>query len=83
MQIASRPHLHILEFDPDTAKVQAECPLCGDKRTLEAIDFNALHNWVTGGSLIQRAFPNLSASDREALQTGICDDCWDTMGGDA
>lgn len=83
MQITSRPHLTILEFNPDTCTLVSTCPLCSEKRTLNDVDFNALHNWVTGGNLIQVAFPNMSASEREALQTGICDSCWDIMGGDA
>lgn len=83
MQIRQRPHLTVLEYTNDTINVSAECPLCGDERTIEAIDFNALHNWVTGGSLIQVAFPDLDASTREALMTGTCDECWDILGGDA
>lgn len=80
MQITTRPHLTILEFDPDVAILRSTCPMCGHDRVLEPVDFNSLHNWAIGGTLIQRAFPDLNASDREALMTGICDTCWQEMG---
>ena len=31
------------------------------------------------GAMAQDAFPELSASQREALITGICDECWNKM----
>jgi hypothetical protein len=34
-------------------------------------------NWITGGPLIQNAFPNTSAADREVLMTGSHAKCWD------
>lgn len=83
MVITQRPHLCVLEYTNDTINVSAECPLCGDTRELETLDFSALHSWLTGGTLIQVAFPNLNASTREALMTGMCDDCWETLGDDA
>ncbi len=79
MQIATKPHLSIAEFDPDTAELDVTCPFCDSKRQL-TVDFNSLHDWVTGGRLIQVAFPELSPSDREALVSGVCDTCWDKMG---
>jgi hypothetical protein len=35
-----------------------------------------------GGELIQNAMPNLSASDREFIKTGITDEEWDAAFGD-
>jgi hypothetical protein len=75
MQITEKPHLSIVEFDPDVARLEVTCPSCDSKRTL-SVDFNSLHHWVTGSVLVQRAFPDLSDTDREALITGICDTCW-------
>lgn len=75
MQIVDKPHLSIAEFNPDVATLVATCPSCNNKRTLK-VDFNSLHNWVMGSVLVQRAFPDLSDTDREALITGICDTCW-------
>lgn len=82
MYVAYKPHLEILQWDMDWAHLRSTCPSCGDKRNLEPVDFNSLHDWVTGGRLIQAAFPELDASTREALLTGICDTCWDKMGDD-
>lgn len=82
MQIAYKPHLEILEWDPDYAILRSTCPSCGHHRDLEPVDFSSLHDWVMGGRLIQSAFPELDASTREALMTGICDTCWQEMGGD-
>jgi hypothetical protein len=31
------------------------------------------------GELAQRAFPELTAGQREAIMTGTCDPCWDQM----
>jgi hypothetical protein len=36
--------------------------------------------WM-GGALVQRAFPNMSADDRELLISGTCGVCWDDMFG--
>jgi len=38
-------------------------------------------NWENG-ELIQKAFPELSADDRELLLTGICSKCWNEIFGD-
>ena len=35
-----------------------------------------------GGELIQNAMPNLSASDREFIKTGITDEEWDAACGE-
>jgi hypothetical protein len=36
-------------------------------------------NKYNNGALIQDAFPNLNASQREFLKTGLTDDDWDNM----
>lgn len=58
-------------------RVGGTCPYCHTSRT---IPVNRLdwEEWKTGRKLIQAAFPDMSASDRELLLTGICDPCWDT-----
>lgn len=62
-----------------TMKLICSCPICGDTKEIEVFkkDFIAWDN----GALIQRAFPYLSANDRERLSTGICPTCWDEMFG--
>lgn len=54
--------------------IECVCPFCGKKRvvTVNSEDYDKWEN----GELVQIAFPYLSASDREALITGICDECW-------
>jgi hypothetical protein len=58
------------------------CPLCGKTSTLE--DINPMHYQAwQGGMLIQRAFPELNADERELLITGTHPACWDKItGGD-
>ena len=55
-------------------KIETVCLFCGKKQivTVNSEDYDKWEN----GELIQKAFPYLSASDREALITGICDECW-------
>jgi Na+-transporting NADH:ubiquinone oxidoreductase subunit NqrF len=49
----------------------------GDMRTLEMdITEEQVAAW-RGGTLIQKAFPTLSADEREFLLTGAWDDEWD------
>lgn len=57
------------------------CPHCGMSGEIEAAADEYLA-WVTG-TLIQRAFPTMSADEREMLMTGIHPKCWDEIfGGD-
>ena len=50
------------------------CPFCGKKQivTVKSEDYDKWEN----GELVQIAFPYLTPSEREALITGICDDCF-------
>ena len=54
-------------------RIIKKCPFC---RTQNSVDVSAVGfiRWRMG-ELIQRAMPELSASQREILMTGICDDC--------
>ena len=40
------------------------------------ITYDQYYAWYTEGELIQNAMPNLSASDREFIMTGMTDDEW-------
>ena len=53
------------------------CPFCGKAHEIAVIEMDYL-DWQDG-KLAQDAFPYLSASDREMLITGICEDCWNGM----
>lgn len=54
------------------------CPFCGALNTVE-VDEAAYRSYINEGKLIQDAFPDMSADDREIIKTGICPKCWDDM----
>jgi hypothetical protein len=54
--------------------IETTCPICQSNHDV-VVEVAALHKWQSG-ALIQDAFPMLSASERELLITGICDNCW-------
>ena len=55
------------------------CPFCHKAHEVAVNEMDYL-DWQDG-KLAQDAFPYLSASDREMLITGICEDCWNGMFG--
>ena len=57
----------------------AHCRICGENKELKVnqVDYAS---WQSG-TLIQRAFPYLSADDRELLISQTCGSCWDKMFG--
>ena len=57
--------------------VKKACPLCRKQQSV-FVKKEQLEKWENG-MLIQTAFPELSVSQRELLQTGTCDACWDNM----
>lgn len=54
--------------------VEKLCPYCGKTGTLEISNEKAYESWQNG-TLIQRAFPELSAEEREFIITGLCPEC--------
>ncbi len=57
------------------------CPFCGGFHFVNVFE-NAL-NLYEDGALIQDAFPNLSATEREQIISGICPQCQESIfGGD-
>lgn len=56
------------------------CPGCGGTEDLD-VDADGYFAWLEG-ELIQRAFPTMSADDRERLITGFCPPCWAHMFGE-
>lgn len=59
--------------------VITQCPFCGHAHEVEV---NEMDYWDwQDGELAQRAFPYLSADEREMLISGICPTCWDKMFG--
>ena len=59
--------------------IVTRCPFCG-KAQFIAVNEADYWDWQEG-ELAQNAFPYLSADDREALISGICRDCWESMFG--
>lgn len=58
-------------------KVQGKpCPGCGKQETL-TVTREGLVAWRDQNAMIQEAFPDLSADQRELLVTGYCPKCWD------
>jgi hypothetical protein len=57
--------------------VIAVCPFEGTETKLK-LDAEAYHLWRSG-ELVQHAFPTLTSAQREALITGICEECWQEM----
>lgn len=58
-----------------TITVETICPFCGAVNHVTVPGLGFLR-WQSG-MLVQCALPELSASERELLITGICDPCWD------
>lgn len=64
------------------ANVEVRCPFCG-KNGLVEVDVEQYEAWQSG-ELIQYAMPALSATQREMLITGMCEDCQNSIfGGDS
>ncbi len=60
--------------------ITTHCPLCHATKDFD-LDLDAWIKWQ-GGQRIQRAFPPLTADDRERLISGTCPSCWDRMFGE-
>lgn len=61
-------------------RVSRVCPECGE-RTLLDVPSDGFREWTTG-TLVQKAFPTLTADEREILQTGIHSACWERLFGE-
>ena len=61
--------------------ISCKCPFCGKSYTVEVPTDEYLRGLERyhNGELLQNAFPTFSPSVREALKTGICDDCWNSF----
>jgi hypothetical protein len=60
--------------------IVTRCPICGHANFVEV---NEADYWDwQDGTLVQDAFPYLSADEREMLISGICPTCWANTFGD-
>lgn len=64
-------------FEKDPIDYTATCPICGKQQTIKVHPVSLEAYW--NGALLQDAFPSLTPTEREAIKTGICSDCWDEM----
>lgn len=60
--------------------ISKTCPFC-ERRFERHFPAAGYYAWKKG-ALVQDAFPNDTADAREFLITGICPECFDSMGGD-
>lgn len=58
--------------------ITTKCPFCGKVRVVNNVPRDRYFDWLHGHKTIQDALPGLSANDREALMTGICNKCYPT-----
>lgn len=62
-------------------KIALGCVFCGKEHSVE-VDFDNFMQWKMG-ALIQNAMPELNATQREQLISGICPNCQERIfGGD-
>ena len=54
-------------------EINRVCPFCGCSTVLNVSKIG-FDKW-TNGELVQKAFPTMSATDREILISGICSEC--------
>ena len=60
-------------------KITRTNPFNGEVNTLNIEVTDAQIEAYAAGALIQNAFPNLSADDREFIKTGITAESWEAM----
>ena len=56
-----------------TTNVTVKCPFCGAE-TVISVPIEGIKKYKDG-ALIQNAFPNMTAEEREVLISGICFKC--------
>lgn len=56
-------------------KITKTCPFCNNENSVSV--YQSQIDNRNNGALIQDAFPDKSATEREILKTGICGTCWD------
>ena len=60
-------------------KITRTNPFNGEVNTLDIPVTEEQVQAYMNGALIQNAFPNLSADDREFIMTGITEEIWDNI----
>ena len=60
--------------------ITSRCPFCG-RYTHIMVDHEQYERCIFDKALIQDVFPNLSATDRETLISGMCPECQEEIFG--
>ena len=69
------------DYPNDVTILEIPCPFCGKISKLK-VSTKVWRDGLTAyrnGALIQNAWPTLTPSSRELIETGICDECWIKM----
>jgi phage FluMu protein Com len=61
----------------EKAYIKVQCPHCKKEKLIE-VNRDGYEKWKSG-ALVQEAFPDLPAAEREMLISGICPECWNKM----
>lgn len=61
-------------------QVEVTCPSC-KKSSVLTLPKSGYERW-RAGEYIQKAMPDVKASDREMLMSGMCPTCWKEMFGE-
>lgn len=73
---ALRPY-NVRKVDEGTYALMRKCPFCP---TISEVVVEAQGLWdYEHGVMLQNAFPDLSADEREVILTGICTPCYDSI----
>ena len=64
-----------LTSSSSTGMLTFACPFCEEEIDVPITE-ERYDNYLSGKLVIQDLFPELTPSQREAIQTGICDSCW-------
>ena len=62
----------------ETMTLIRTCPQCRKDHTV-TVGIDAYGAWQRREGKIQNLMPELTASQRELIMTGICDPCWQEM----
>lgn len=62
-------------------EIYSKCPICQKEQMVELSEseYSRYKQWKDGVGNIQDLLPELSADQREALISGICPECWETL----
>ena len=62
-------------------KIYSKCPICQKEQMVDLSEneYKRYLQFSKGVGNIQDLLPELSASQREALISGICPECWETL----